>query len=226
MKNSRTIARIALILSIINYPLSIISAQPADYYRSPLDIPVYLSANFGEIRTNRFHTGVDIKTEGVVGKPVFAAADGYIARVTVAPAGYGRALYIAHPNGTTTVYCHLDGFTPAIEEYLRGERYRLGRSDLYAFPDAARFPVKRGDRIGFAGNSGASGGPHLHFEVRESATSRTLNVPARGWLATAEADDVAPLIVRLYHIDVDTVAGVPVHSRPRAYDVEAGEGGI
>ncbi len=126
-------------------PLAL-AAQPADYYRSPLDIPIYLSANFGEIRTNRFHTGIDIKTEGVVGKPLHAAADGHIARVTVAPTGYGRALYIAHPNGTTTVYAHMDRFTPEIEEYLRAERYRQRRSDIDAFPDASRFPVKKGDR--------------------------------------------------------------------------------
>ncbi len=226
MKNSRTIARVAFILSIINYPLSIISAQSANRYRSPLDIPVYLSANFAEIRTNRFHTGIDIKTQGVVGKPVFAVADGHIARVTVAPNGYGRALYIAHPDGTTTVYCHMDRFTPALEEYLRSERYRLKRSDLDAFPDAGRFPVEQGDPIGFAGNSGASGGPHLHFEVRETASSRTLNVAARGWIATAEPDRVPPRISRLWHIDVDTVAGVPVHSHPRPYDVRAEDNGV
>jgi hypothetical protein len=201
------------------------TAQAVDYYRSPLDIPIYLSANFGEIRTNRFHTGVDIKTQGVVGKPVRAAADGYIARVTVAPSGYGRALYIAHPNGTTTVYAHLDHFTPELEEYLRSERYRARRSDLDAFPDAGAFPVKQGELIGYAGNSGSSAGPHLHFEVRRSASSRTLNVAALGWIATAEADLIPPRITRLWHVDVDTLAGVPVHSRPRAYEVRAEQGG-
>jgi murein DD-endopeptidase MepM/ murein hydrolase activator NlpD len=211
-------------LTLVVMPV-LATAQAVDYYRSPLDIPIYLSANFGEIRTNRFHTGVDIKTQGVVGKPVRAAADGYIARVTVAPSGYGRALYIAHPNGTTTVYAHLDHFTPALEEYLRSERYRARRSDLDAFPDAAAFPVKQGELIGYAGNSGASGGPHLHFEVRRSASSRTLNVAAHGWITTAEADLIPPRITRLWHVDVDTLAGVSVHSHPRAYEVRAEQGG-
>ncbi len=205
--------------SIFNFQFSTLSAQPTDYYRSPLDIPIYLSANFGEIRVNRFHTGIDIKTEGVTGKPLHAAADGHIARVTVAPTGYGRALYIAHPNGTTTVYAHMDRFTPAVEEFLKAERYRLKRSDIDAFPDAGRFPVKKGDVIGAAGNSGSSTGPHLHFEVRQSATSRTLNTVTRGWIVTAEPDAIAPRIVRLHHIDVDTIAGVPVHSRPRSHEV-------
>ncbi len=207
MKTNK-LAAIIFALSIFNFQFSTVAAQPADYYRSPLDIPIYLSANFGEIRTNRFHTGIDIKTEGVVGKPLFAAADGHIARVTVAPTGYGRALYIAHPNGTTTVYAHMDRFTPEIEDYLKAERHRAKRSDIDAFPDAARFPVKKGDRIGFAGNSGSSTGPHLHYEVRRTSDSRTLNVMTRGWITTAETDVVAPRIVRLYHIDVDTIAGV------------------
>ncbi|MDR2890213.1 MAG: M23 family metallopeptidase [Alistipes sp.] len=195
------------------------AAQQADYYRSPLDIPIHFSANFGEIRTNRFHTGIDVKTQGVSGKPLHAAADGYIARVTVAPGGYGRALYIAHPNGTTTVYAHMDRFRRDIEEYLRSERHRQQRSDLDAFPPADRFPVKKGDPIGLAGNSGSSTGPHLHFEVRRSATSETLNLLPRGWVATAVRDNTPPRIVKLYHVDVDTVAGVPIHSRPRAHDV-------
>ncbi len=205
---------------ILLFQSALLTAQPTDYYRFPLNIPIYLSANFGEIRTNRFHTGIDIKTEGVVGKPLYAAADGYIARVTVAPTGYGRALYIAHPNGTTTVYAHMDRFTSAIENFLKSERYRLKRSDLDAFPDVGRFTVKKGDPIGFAGNSGSSTGPHLHFEVRQTSTGKTLNVPARGWIKTAEADMIPPRIMRLYHIDIDTIAGVPIHSRPRAHDVK------
>ncbi len=196
-----------------------LSAQPVDYYRSPLDIPIFFSANFGEIRTNRFHTGIDIKTQGVVGKPLFAAADGYVARISVAPNGYGRALYIAHPNGTTTVYAHMHRFSPEIEAYLRQERYRLKHSDIDLFPSVSVFPVKRGDQIGQAGNSGASSGPHLHFEVRQSSSSRTLNTIARGWIQAATKDTTPPRIVRLYHVDVDTLAGVPIHSRPRPYDV-------
>jgi murein DD-endopeptidase MepM/ murein hydrolase activator NlpD len=218
MKNILFTTAIISLLTPFVFPHTT-TAQSADYYRCPMDIPIYLSANFAEIRTNRFHTGIDIKTEGVVGKPLYAAADGYIARVTVAPTGYGRALYIAHPNGTTTVYAHMDRFTLEVEQYLRAERYRLKRSDLDCYPAADRFPVRRGEVIGAAGNSGSSTGPHLHYEVRQSSTSRTLNVMARGWVTTAATDRTPPRIARLYHVDIDTIAGVPVHSRPRAYDV-------
>lgn len=201
----------------------ILSAQPAGYYRCPLDIPVYLSANYGEMRTNRFHTGIDIKTEGVTGKSLYAAADGYISRVFVSGSGYGRALYINHPNGTMTVYGHMLRFTDEIEEWIRGERYREQKNDIDAWPGASRFPVKKGDFIGFSGNSGSSQGPHLHFEVRRQADSRTLNVRSNGWIEAK--DDIPPRIIRLYHIDVDTIAGVPVQSKARAYDVKKNEDG-
>ncbi len=201
----------------------VVSAQPADYYRSPIDFPVYLSANYGEMRTNRFHTGIDIKTQGTVGHPLYAAADGYIARVTVAPSGYGRALYINHPNGTATVYAHMHSFTEEIEDWLRAERYAAKRSDIDAFPAADRFPVKKGDFIGLSGNSGSSQGPHLHFEVRRLADSRTLNVRTHGWMPVTDNDP--PRIIKLYHIDVDTIAGVPVHSKARAYDVKKNDDG-
>lgn len=192
-------------------------AQSADYYRSPMDIPIFFSSNFAEIRTDRFHTGIDIKTQGVVGLPLRAVADGYIMRVTVAPGGYGRALYIAHPNGTMSVYGHLDRFTPQVEKYLKAERYRLKKSDIDLFPDAIRFPVKKGDLIGYAGNSGRSTGPHLHYEVRKSANSFAMNVIARGW-ATAK-DDIPPRLIKLYRVDVDTLRGVPLHSEPVGYEL-------
>ncbi len=222
----RKLARIcfaSIILTINHLSLTVVSAQPADYYRSPIDFQVSLSANYGEMRTNRFHTGVDIKTQGTVGHPLYAAADGYIARVTVSPGGYGRALYINHPNGTATVYAHMNNFTEDVEEWLRGERYSQQRSDIDAFPAADRFPVKKGDFIGLSGNSGASQGPHLHYEVRRLSDSRTLNVRSHGWMPVA--DDVNPRIIKLYHIDVDTIAGVPVQSKARACDVKKNEDG-
>ncbi len=219
-------ARICLVfalLTISHLSLTTVSAQPADYYRCPVDFPVYLSANYGEMRTNRFHTGIDIKTQGTVGHQLYAAADGYIARVTVAPSGYGRALYINHPNGTVTVYAHMHKFTEEIEDWLRGERYAQQRSDIDAFPAADRFPVKKGDFIGLSGNSGSSQGPHLHYEVRRAADSKTLNIRTHGWMAVK--DDTPPRIIKLYHIDVDTIAGVPVQSKARAYDVKKNEDG-
>lgn len=183
------------------------------YYRFPLDMPALLSANFGEVRANHLHSGIDIKTGGTVGHPVLAAADGYIARVVLNPSGFGRALYVAHPNGTTTVYGHLDRFTPAVERYLRDELYRRERWKADLFPGAGRFPVRRGEVIAYSGNSGFSMGPHLHFEVRETASQRTVNPLALRLFPVK--DDLPPRIVKLYWFGVDTLRGVPVHSEPR-----------
>ena len=100
------------------------------------------SANFGEMRPNHFHSGIDIKTDGVTGKPVLATADGYISRIAVTPGGYGRAIYITHPNGTTSVYGHLSKFRDDIEKYVHEERYRTRRNSINLYPSADRFPLK------------------------------------------------------------------------------------
>lgn len=199
------------------------SAQPADYYRYPLDLPCLLSANYAEMRPDHFHSGVDLKTGGTTGHPVHAAADGYVARISVAPSGYGRAIYIAHPNGTTTVYAHMERFTDALERYLDEERYRAQRSNIDLFPEASRFPVRQGDVIGLSGNSGWSLGPHVHFEVRRTKDSRTLNPIANGWIRPK--DDIPPRIVKLWAVSIDTLLGVPIHGTPRAYAVQQTERG-
>lgn len=205
--------------------LSAAAQQPrSGAYRFPVrNVAGLYSANFGEMRPNHFHSGVDIKTDGVTGKPVVAAADGYVVRVAVAPGGYGRALYIAHPDGTTTVYGHLERFRTDIESYLRYKRYELGRSNVDFACKPSLFPVRAGDTIARSGNSGMSFGPHLHFEVRRSTDQRTLNTLAAGLLPVR--DRIAPRILRLHYVEVDSLGVVPVHSRPRTYDVvRRGEG--
>lgn len=191
--------------------------QPG-YYRFPVrNVAGLYSANFGEMRPNHFHSGVDIKTDGVVGKPVVAAADGYVVRIAVSPGGYGRALYIAHPNGTTTVYGHLQRFRADIESYLRYKRYQQGRSRIDFGCKPSLFPVRAGDTIALSGNSGMSFGPHLHFEVRRSSDQRTLNTLAARVLPVR--DHTAPKIMRLHYVEVDSLGGVPVHGRLQSYDV-------
>lgn len=191
----------------------------AGYYTHPVpDAAKLYSANFGEMRPNHFHSGVDIKTDGVTGRRVVAAADGYIARIGIAPWGYGRVLYIAHPNGTTTVYGHLDRFRDDIEAYVRRRRYELRESNVDLWCSPADFPVRRGEEVARSGNSGASMGPHLHFEVRRTDSQRTLNVLAAGLLPVR--DDIAPRIVRLHYVELDSLRGVPVANRPRTFDVE------
>ena len=179
-------------------------------YASPLNIPLRLSANYGELRGGHFHAGIDIKTQGVIGKPVFAMDDGYVSRINVSPSGFGKALYITHPDGRMTVYGHLERFTEPIEAYVHELQYARKTFALDFAPPETRFPVKRGERIGLSGNRGSSGGPHLHLEVREGAAQRPLNVLARGFLKVP--DTIPPVVKKLYYVSVDTVQGIPLHT--------------
>lgn len=145
------------------------------YYQIPVNIPVLLSASFAELRDNHFHSGIDIKTEGKEGIPIYAAADGYISRISISPGGYGNAIYIDHPNGTTTVYGHLQRFAPELQSYATRMRLKKHSSRLDLSLACYLFPVKKGELIAWSGNSGSSAAPHLHFEIRETRTQDPLN---------------------------------------------------
>lgn len=177
--------------------LSLASAQPypQDYFRSPLDVPLVLSGTFGELRSNHFHGGIDLKTQGVEGLPVYAAAEGYISRIKVAAGGYGLALYVDHPNGYTTVYGHLQQSSPDIMRYTEEVQYRLTSFEVDIYPEPGRLPVAKGDRIALSGNSGSSGGPHLHFEVRETKSEVPINPLLFGF---SVRDNVPPEAATLY----------------------------
>lgn len=142
---------------------------PTDYFSNPLDIDLILSGNFGELRSNHFHSGLDIKTKQREGQPVYAAADGYVSRINIGHFGYGKALYILHPNGYTTVYAHLRSYAGDIEKHVKDTQYRKETYELKLYPDKNLLPVKKGDLIAYSGNTGGSGGPHLHFEIRDSS---------------------------------------------------------
>ena len=148
---------------------------PKTYFRSPVDFPILLAGSFGEVRPNHFHSGIDIRTGGEQGKPVHAAADGYVSRISVSPFGFGKAIYITHPNGYTTVYGHLRNFNTAIGSWTRYLQYNKESFaiDVPVNPDELK--VKKGDVIAYSGNSGSSGGPHLHFEIRDAATQEIIN---------------------------------------------------
>lgn len=148
---------------------------PKDYFRSPLDIPLYLSGTFGELRGNHFHTGLDFKTQQKEGLNVYAAADGYISRIKISTWGYGKAIYITHPNGFTTVYGHLQKASPAIEAYIKKIQYAQQSYEVEMFPGENELVVKKGDIIALSGNTGGSGGPHLHFEFRDTKTEKVIN---------------------------------------------------
>ena len=142
---------------------------------NPFDFPILLSGSFGELRSNHFHSGIDFKTQGAEGKAIHAVQEGYVARIAVSPWGYGNALYLAHPDGTTTVYGHLQRFNARIASYLKAQQYAQERFqvDLSLTPD--QIPVEAGEVVAWSGNTGSSGGPHLHFEVRDTESEEVLD---------------------------------------------------
>ena len=148
---------------------------PKDAFRSPLDIPLILAGTFGELRSNHFHSGIDIKTKQRQGLPVYAIGDGTITRIKVSLYGYGKVLYVAHPNGYTSVYGHLQKFGPEIEEYVKKIQYDKKAYEIEVFPDYGDLKLEKGQVIAYGGNTGGSSGPHLHFEIRSSITEKPTN---------------------------------------------------
>ncbi|MDB4094136.1 M23 family metallopeptidase [Flavobacteriaceae bacterium] len=140
---------------------------PQNYFSSPLDITLVLSGTFAELRSNHFHSGLDIKTNGKEGFKTYASAEGYVSRIKISRYGYGKALYITHPNGYTTVYAHLQKFSPSIEAYVKQQQYKKETFELELFPKAETLKVVAKEVIAYTGNTGGSGGPHLHFEIRD-----------------------------------------------------------
>jgi len=169
---------------------------PITDFRQPLDItPPSLAGSFGEIRGNHFHSGIDFRTNQREGYPVYAVADGYISRLRVQNSGFGQALYINHTNGFTTVYGHLQRFAPKIATIVKNLEYEKKSFEIDEFPDATLIPVHKGDIIAWSGNRGSSGGPHLHFEIRDTKTEETINPQFFGIIIP---DNIPPVIHGLY----------------------------
>lgn len=171
-----------LILFLCTYAISFSQGNattgknyPVDYFKTPLKIPLVLSGTFGELRSNHFHAGLDIKTLGKEGLDVLASAEGYVSRIKVSHWGYGKALYITHPNGYTSVYAHLKKFNNKIEDYVKKQQYKKESFEIQLFPSAAALPISKNEIIAYSGNTGGSGGPHLHFEIRDSKTEKPIN---------------------------------------------------
>jgi len=166
-----------LSLVLIVQPMLLASQNkyPTDYFGSPIDFPISLSGTFGELRNGHLHSGIDIRTQGVEGKPIKAIADGWVSRVVVSPTGYGKAIYIDHPNGYTSLYGHCQSFYQAIEKYVNTEQYRNESFAVDLKFTKNEFPVKKGQLIAKSGNSGSSGGPHIHFEIRDTKEKTTIN---------------------------------------------------
>ncbi len=201
--------------------ISRISAQSTDYidpnyFEAPVKIPIFLAGNFAELRPNHFHGGIDIKTQGRTGISVYAAADGYIARIVLSPTGYGRALYINHPNGTTTVYGHLQSFVKPIDDYIRTIQYEKETFAIDQAVPEGLLPVKKGELIAKSGNAGSSAGPHLHFEIRRTKDEVMLN-PLMFHMPVY--DKTKPLIQTLMVYPLSDDATVAGKQSPQKFDV-------
>ena len=145
-------------------------------YIYPINVPPALSGGFGELRNNHFHSGIDFKTQQAVNKPIVSIEDGYVSRISVSPGGYGLALYITHSStGHTSVYAHLNSFSKDITNWVKKKQYEHERFNVNLFPGEGTLLVKRGEQIALSGNTGSSGGPHLHFEIRDTRSEDPLD---------------------------------------------------
>jgi Peptidase family M23 len=181
-----------LLYLFFSLPLSAQDSLPKNYFRNPLDIPITLAGTFGEIRTDHYHTGLDIRTQGRDGLPVHAAAKGYVSRILVSPWGYGNALYITHPNGYITLYGHLSHFDSAIAAYVKNKQYAEEKCDQNITLPPGKFDVNQGDVIALSGSTGAALGPHLHFEIRNAKNDDPINPMLAGF----KTPDIIPPVIK------------------------------
>ena len=171
------------------------NSYPSDYFRNPLDIPLRLAGTFGELRNNHFHAGIDIKTNRRIGLPVYATADGYVSRIKVAVWGYGKVIYINHPNGFTTVYAHLNKFGDGIQEYVKNIQYEKKSYETgNIFLKENQIKVTKGQIIAYSGRTGGFVAPHLHYEIRDTKTEKIINPLLLG---IKIQDSIAPKIKKL-----------------------------
>jgi len=180
-----------LLLLWLVFPWWTFSQSEQADYALPLDFPPLLSATFGELRPGHFHSGIDMKTRGQTGYKVRAIADGYIYRIKVQKGGYGKTVYIRHPDGNISVYAHLDKFAGPVQDYVKRQQYRKERFFIELFPEEHILPVTKGQVIGYSGNTGSSAGPHLHFEIRQGE-----NYPVNPMLYGFRTEDTLPPTVR------------------------------
>jgi murein DD-endopeptidase MepM/ murein hydrolase activator NlpD len=186
---------------------------PKNYFCPPLDIPLQLSGNFGELRPNHFHAGFDMKTLQREGINVYAVADGYVSRIKISTFGNGKTIYIDHPNGFTSVYGHLQKATDSIESFIKKTHYKEKSFEIEMYFKPNEIPVQKGQLIALSGNSGASEGPHLHFEFRDTKTEKIINPMFFGFDALIK-DTKKPVVSNLYAYPLDSKTTVNHSQRP------------
>lgn len=192
--NNLVIKRTGFLLLFFLCCMLSVSAQkqsyPQGYYQFPIrpGLSNSLAGVLGDLRSNHFHAGIDIRTQQVEGLPVYAAAEGYVFKVAVQRSGYGNVIYLRHPNGQTTVYGHLQKFSDSLAAYVRSEQYKKQTFEIDLFPEPGKYAFKKGQLIALSGNTGGSAGPHLHFEIRD-AQDNYLNPLFFGF---SEIKDVTP----------------------------------
>jgi hypothetical protein len=188
----------------------------------PLAIPLELSANFGDIRPNHFHMGIDFRTNGKEGVQIHAIDNGFISRIRISPSGYGKVIYVDHPNGTTSVYAHCSSFSKTINDFILPIQKKEFLNELDLIFAQNDLKVKKGDLLAYSGNSGNSTGPHLHFEIRDTKTEVALNPLKYGF---AVKDALAPIItaVKLYAIDEN---GYVIPGKSKLVKVEKSKKGV
>lgn len=184
-------------LFIVFFFSNVFGQSNFEQFSVPIKIPLLVAGTFGELRPNHFHAGVDFSANYKIGDPIYAPADGVVNRIKVSSFGYGKALYVKHTNGFTTVYGHLSAYNDTITSYVTNQQFKLNQFEVELFPLASELPVKKGDVIGYIGNTGGSGGPHLHFEIRNTKTEHVLN-PLFYALSSAVTDTEQPIINGVY----------------------------
>lgn len=184
-----------------------VATIPADAYQAPLDMELQLAGNYGELRPNHFHAGLDFKTQSTTGYPVYAFADGYVSRIGINAYGYGLVVYLRHPQlGVSTVYAHLSAFDETIMKLVRERQVaeELNNADIFFTPD--QLPVKKGQIIAKSGNTGSSGGPHVHFEIRDCNDDDDAFFDPMPLFVKQIADTKAPQIEQIYLYPLEGVS--------------------
>lgn len=172
----RKMSKILVVLFIItNFTIKSQEKHPQNYFSDPLNIEKILNGNFGETRSAHFHSGIDFKTQFKEGLNVYSSAEGYISRISIKHGGFGKALYVNHPNGYTTVYAHLKNFSDKIENYIKKLQYDRQTFQIEHYPKKNALQILKKEKIGNSGNTGSSFGPHLHYEIRKTSNQKALN---------------------------------------------------